>query len=99
MLRAAGGGGSRGQGTSREEARRSSEKLGEARRSSEKRPTRPKVGVGKGGVPILVVAMMIMMMMMMMMITPVVSRRAVVVLRAMLCMDADSVMPNAAVEI
>jgi hypothetical protein len=43
--------------------------------------------------------MMIMIMMMMMMITPVVSRRAVVVLRAMLCMDADSVMPNAAVEI
>jgi hypothetical protein len=43
--------------------------------------------------------MMMMMMMMMMMITPVVSRRAVVVLRAMLCMDADSVMPNAAVEI
>ena len=42
---------------------------------------------------------MIMIMMMMMMITPVVSRRAVVVLRAMLCMDADSVMPNAAVEI
>jgi len=40
---------------------------------------------------------MIMIMMMMMMITPVVSRRAVVVLRAMLCMDADSVMPNAAV--
>ncbi len=96
MLRAAGGGGSRGQG---DVARRSSEKLGEARRSSEKRPTRPKDGVGKGGVPILVVAMMIMMMMMMMMITPVVSRRAVVVLRAMLCMDADSVMPNAAVEI
>lgn len=89
MLRAAGGGGSRGQGTSREEARR----------SSEKRPTRPKDGVGKGGVPILVVAIMIMIMIMMMMITPVVSRRAVVVLRAMLCMDADSVMPNAAVEI
>ena len=96
MLRAAGGGGSRGQGGV---ARRSAKKLGEARRSSEKRPTRPKDGIGKGGVPILVLAMMIMIMMMMMMITPVVSRRAVLVLRAMLCMDADSVMPNAAVEI